>query len=244
MTRRNLRHDKLRVRTPEGIYRTLGPCIHAAQLDLPEMDSRANDAWSSMLGRCGPIDQGDVAGLTSHPGHLPDQFEPVVKRWLAGLGVSRESLETLDMSPLACRGAAFHSDSHSFSENAFAVVWLSQDTGLDLLFPQLDRRIPLAYGTVIFFDCAQIHGVVRRGSNEFAKEDFSDSEPTGCFVSIDLPILRPSVGRPLGAKRTSSRQVRSDGVKHVLGWEEGFSDLVCPTTARWTGRARAGGRVA
>lgn len=247
MRKRLLRHDKLRVRTPEGFMRTIGACVHHVQLPLPAMSESINDAWSRMLSNCGIIDQGDIGGLAGETDYLPERFEPLVKRWLSGLGVTRESMARLDMSPLACVGAVFHSDAHSFSEHAFAVVWLSDDAGLDLYFPQLDRRIPLSYGTAVFFDCAQLHGVVRRGATTFSREHFTEAEPTGCFVSIDLLILRPSVARPLGVRRTNARQVAKEGVKHLVGWVEGFVDDVCPTTARWTGsvspRARPWGMV-
>lgn len=237
---KHLNHDKLRVQSPDGVMRTLGPKVHHTKLALSPMDEATTEVWSDMLTNCGEVATGQVAGLVEEGAYDPADLHQLVCSWLTGIGITKDTLRTLPMSPLACRGASFHSDAHSFSDFAFVVVWLSDDAGLDLLFPQLEQRIPLEYGTAVFFDAAQVHGVVPRGARSFPEDEFDERLSTGCFVSIDLPIHRPSVARPLGVRRTNARQVREAGIEHILGWADGYSDRVCATTGIWTGRYQAG----
>ncbi|MFY2597214.1 hypothetical protein ACOTHJ_12740 [Achromobacter xylosoxidans] len=238
-TVRNLHHSSLCIKAPSGAMRTLGPQIHHTRLALPLMDEATTEVWSDMLTSCGDIATGQVAGLVEEGAYVPSDFSQLVRNWLTGIGITKNTLRTLTMSPLACRGASFHSDAHSFSDFAFVVVWLSDDAGLDLLFPQLEQRIPLEYGTAVIFDCAQIHGVVPRGTSSFPKDEFDERLSTGCFVSIDLPIHRSSVAQPLGVRRTNARLAREAGIEHFLGWTDGYTDRVCATTGAWSGRYQA-----
>ena len=164
------------------------------------MDAAHNDAWSEALGGECP-GEGEVFSLGSfQAGLAPAGALEAVKCWLGTQGIGVCGAHEL---AYACRGAPFHHDGESFSDRGFCVVWLSDDTRWDLVFPFAGERVALDYGTMVIFDPAQPHGVVRRGAERFDFGDFQD-EPLGVFASVDFK-LGAKERRLLGVRKLSRR---------------------------------------
>ena len=103
---------------------------------------------------------------------------------------------------MACRGARYHHDAEQYGNFAFCNLFLSEDKGLDLHFPNLNLRIPLARGTVVIFDTAQTHAVIPRGvsaSHGFKASDFPpELDCSQVFLTWELPLAKPHVAEVLG----------------------------------------------
>lgn len=230
-------------RDASGTLRTLSPRVLHGRLPLEQCSQAHNDHWSGLLGRAGMTNAGDVR-LLSHgwscfrqatPAHL----EVLMRRWLLSQGIAMRCLRDTEPALLASLGAWFHHDVQIFEDKAFCVVWLGDGLPWDLVFPQLDVRVPLEYGSVILFDNAQVHGVVKRGKNVFDPEDFENEDMcTGCFVSYSMSLLDPDVARVMDS-RAIAPDHESVSDFHLIGPGKGFRDFVDGRTGAWMGTRAA-----
>lgn len=170
--------------------RSVSDVVLTGRLTLPQPDVDMLCDWSAAYDSSEP-------GIVEHAGprtHLGQDeslsaIEAATLQWAASHGVE-DLFSSAEITPLVCQGALFHTDALNFGEYLFCVVWLSDDVGLDLVFPNIETRIPLEFGTVILFDAAQPHGVVPRGRNTWNAAQYTAQvpDPTQHFVSIDVPF--------------------------------------------------------
>jgi hypothetical protein len=110
----------------------------------------------------------------------------------------QDVLSTAEMALMACRGARYHNDVELYGDSIFCNLFLSEDKGLDLHFPDIGLRIPLTRGTAVMFDTGQTHAVIKRSSSGFDGADFpSGSDCSLVFLTWELPIENPSVTQAL-----------------------------------------------
>jgi hypothetical protein len=116
-----------------------------------------------------------------------------MKNWTCEV-VLQDVLSSADMALMACRGARYHHDGEQYGGSAFCNLFLSEDKGLDLHFPQVELRIPLTRGTAVIFDTGQTHAVIKRGSNDFNVTDFPlGGDCSVVFLTWELPIENTGV---------------------------------------------------
>lgn len=134
---------------------------------------------------------------------------------------------------MACRGAPYHLDAERYGANAFCNLFVSDDTGLDLVFPVADQRIALQRGTLVVFDTGQPHAVVLRGQAEYRAEDYADRpERQAVFLTWELPIDLPGVSQALGTgPGTAAAGPLMRSGRRVS--REGQPARLCPGTGRW-----------
>ena len=117
--------------------------------------------------------------------------------WTYAIGLG-DVLSTADIALMACRGARCHHDAEQYGGSAFCNLFLSEDKGLDLHFPDIGLRIPLFRGTAVIFDTGQPHAVIKRSSHDFDVTDFpSGSDCSLVFLTWELPIEHMAVARTL-----------------------------------------------
>ncbi len=155
------------------------------------------------------------------------QCRPAVHDALQAWGLSADV--SAEPSLLVCRGARFHHDAMGFADTFFVVLWLGTTPGLELVFPHLDVRVPLEYGTLVVFDSTQPHGVLPQGEN-VADASRAQTLDAQCFLSWDVPVLTEAAVRWFGL------------TLHLEGPPDGFtgglasavsSDEVCERTGAW-----------
>lgn len=155
-----------------------------------------------------------------------------VSNWMQTLGLSN-AFAYGEIALMVCRGARYHHDGTQYGSKAFCNLFLSDDQGLDLHFPNAGYRIPLQRGTVVLFDTAQPHGVVKRGGSRFDEAAFSqEHDATQVFLSWELPIEDADLCRVLG--------VRMHDLPHTMQhpedaqvWINGALATVCPESGAW-----------
>jgi hypothetical protein len=150
--------------------------------------------------------------------------------WTRSLGLDG-ILESCPVSLMACRGARYHHDGEMYGGKAFCNVFLSEDKGLDLLFPAIGHRIPLVRGTAVIFDTCQPHAVIDRRKDGFDAADFPLDRDCGqVFLTWELPIENANVCQALGialdadvanALLATEAQVRKDGVRVGVSQDTG-----------------------
>lgn len=182
--------------------RRVGDVVLVGTVDVPMPPARLTADWerevSSVLG----LEPGDVEPLPLPRARLrwPDYRRCVqaMADWTALRGLA-SVLDRSEIALMACRGARSHHDAAQYGGAAFCNLFLSEDKGLDLLFPQVGLRIPLARGTAVVFDTGQPHAVVRRDRHGFEASDFADGmDATVVFLSWELSIEHAHVARALG----------------------------------------------
>ena len=190
--------------------RSISDVVLTGRLALPQPDVDMLCDWSAAY------DSGEP-GIVEHAGPRTrlgqneslKAIEDATLEWAALHGI-RDLFDGAEIAPLVCQGALFHTDAIHFGEYLFCVVWLSDHIGLDLLFPNIGTRIPLEFGTVVFFDAAQPHGVVLEGQNTWDPAQYTARipDPTQHFVSFDVPFafkaLEKRMNIRLFSKRTGS----------------------------------------
>jgi hypothetical protein len=121
--------------------------------------------------------------------------------WTHVLGL-HNVLGSSDIALMACRGARYHHDAEQYGGSAFCNLFLSDDKGLDLHFPDIGLRIPLVRGTAVVFDTAQPHAVIPRGATDghgFHASDFPpELDCSQVFLTWELPIDNAHVAQALG----------------------------------------------
>lgn len=215
--------------------RGVSGAVLSGTLDLPAPPARVLADWDREISARLCLEPGDVEQMplartqARWPGH--GLCLQAMNAWMLGLGLEDGVLAGADIALMACRGARYHHDAAQYGGAAFCNLFLSEDKGLDVLFPGSGQRIPLARGTAMIFDTAQPHGVVPRGRDGFHESDFpSGQDFSQLFLTWELPIETASVARMLGvafdidlpgARRLDEEQVRLDGVRVAVDPESG-----------------------
>ncbi len=182
--------------------RSVGEVVLVGTVDVPMPPARLTADWEREVSLVLGLEPGDVEPLPLPRARLrwPDYRRCVqaMADWTASRGLA-SVLEGSEIALMACRGARCHHDAAQYGGAAFCNLFLSEDKGLDLHFPQAGLRIPLDRGTAVVFDTGQPHAVVRRDRSGFDAADFADSvDCTVVFLSWELPIEQAQVARALG----------------------------------------------
>ena len=181
--------------------RRVGDVVLAGSVDVPMPPARLTADWEREVSSVLCLEPGDVEPLPLPRARLrwPDYRRCVraMADWTALRGLA-SVLDGSEIALMACRGARSHHDAVQYGGAAFCNLFLSEDKGLDLLFPQVGLRIPLARGTAVVFDTGQPHAVVRRDRSGFDAADFADGKDAVVFLSWELSIEHAHVARALG----------------------------------------------
>lgn len=219
--------------------RSVSDTVLSGVLDMPAPPRRLLADWDRELASHVIMEPGDVESLPLARARMrwPEYGRCVqaVSEWMDAAGIPRV-LEASDVALMACRGARYHHDGGQYGGAAFCNLFVSEDKGLDVLFPATGARIALARGTVMLFDTCQPHGVVPRGSSAFNEADFATlADCVQMFLTWELPIEDARVARALGiAFDTASSGTPPD---HEQVWQNGAPVDVCPESGQWR-RAR------
>ncbi|MCZ2497322.1 hypothetical protein GN316_11170 [Xylophilus sp. Kf1] len=215
--------------------RSVGDRVLHATLNLPALPPRlAADCRREMDERL-DLAIGDVEPL-SWPrarSRWPDyrRWEEALDGWAMDTGLQSAFVDA-DLALMACRGAPFHHDADAYAGAAFCNLFLSEDRGLDVVFPLAGRRIPLGRGTVLLFDTCQPHAVLPRGCRQFDPADFgADRDWSQLFLTWELPIDAAPVARALGIAFDIDRAGASTAPQNQL-WLDGAPLRLCAETGR------------
>lgn len=216
--------------------RSVGNTVLSAVLDIPAPPASLQADWLRETSSNMVLEPGDVEVMP---------FARTRARWpeynacthaVAGWLAARElpsTLDECDVALMACRGARYHHDAGQYGSAAFCNLFLSEDRGLDVHFPGLNTRIPLARGTVMIFDTAQPHGVIRRGSSGFEANEFvSLQDCLQVFLTWELPIEDLQIGKALGVAFDTSAPP-SPPLEDAQVWLNGAPAAVYPNSGRW-----------
>ena len=188
--------DRLYVALPEGRARAISPTVITKRLVLPEITPQQHMRWIEDVLEANPlITPGVVAGTAIEP---PSAFRDLLGDACAAENLS-EGHTILGPRLMACEGCNFHHDADypEYSNAAFSVLWLENETPWDLVFPLTGQRIEMEAGMLVIFDAANIHGVVSRGASKYRDEDFG--EPGfQMFFSTDHQYTAPSTRDRMG----------------------------------------------
>ncbi|WP_408525491.1 hypothetical protein [Paraburkholderia fungorum] len=210
--------------------------VLSGTVDVPVLPARLLADWDREISLHMVLEAGDVEAmpLPRARARWPDYARCVqaVSDWMCALGLP-EVLASSDVALMACRGARYHHDGTQYGGAAFCNLFLSEDKGLDVHFPALGRRIPLARGTVMIFDTGQPHGVVRRHSSGFNAAEFKpDQDCVQIFLTWELPIEDAHVGRALKvAFDIAPASVPPPDAEQLL--LNGAPAVVCPDSGHW-----------
>lgn len=185
-------------------WRSVGVQVRVGDVDVPAPPVVLQADWARDVRAQLALQAGDVEPLSLPRARRrwPDYARCVdaMAGWLAGLGLPG-ILDGGEVALMACRGAAEHHDADHYGGAAFCNLFLSDDVGLEVHFPQASGgglRVPLRRGTVMLFDTAQPHAVVRRDRGVFDERDFGeDVDCTQVFLSWELPIVHPRLAQVL-----------------------------------------------
>jgi len=221
--------EVLRSRSVSGIVLSGG-------LDIPALPPRLVADWNRDLSKnlhleCGAVEPLSLPrACTRWPEYR--QCAETAAEWVRMQGLGG-LLATCDIALMVCRGARFHHDGAQYGSSVFCNLFMTEDKGLDVVFPAAGRRIPLVRGSIMLFDTCQPHAVVLRGSNHFDPAAFeSDPDTAQVFLTWEIPVENSDVARvlgirldedPLTALTLHSEQVLVDGVPAT----------VCPATGQW-----------
>jgi len=214
--------------------RGVSAIVLSGRVDIPVLPTRLLADWQRETALCLEPGNVEVMPLARARARWPDYRQCVraVSDWIRSLGLP-EMLATSDVALMACRGARYHHDGALYGGAAFCNLFLSEDQGLDVHFPATGRRIPLARGTVMLFDPGQPHGVIARSGAGFQLADFASGQDcTQMFLTWELPIEHPDVGRALGI-RFDTDPAAALSLNEEQLWRNGAPAGVCPQTGRW-----------
>ncbi|MEO5794589.1 MAG: hypothetical protein ABIP34_06110 [Rhodoferax sp.] len=212
-----------------------GTVLHGL-VDVPAPPARLVADWARDATLRLGLEPGNVEALSLPRARMrwPDYRHCVQAAvdWTQAHGL-QNVLAASDVALMACRGARYHHDGAQYGGAAFCNLFLSEDQGLDVHFPVIDLRIPLAKGTVLVFDTGQPHAVVPRDSTAFNVADFPpERDCTLVFLTWELPVEQADVGHalqinfdtdPATAFRLDAEQV----------WRNGAPAALCPESGRW-----------
>ena len=216
--------------------RSVSPVVHTATLNVPAPPARLLADWERETTVHLGLAPGDVEPLplARARARWPDlrHCMQAATDWAATLSLPDGLLADSDIALMTCRGARYHHDGAQYGGAAFLNLFLSDDKGLDLHFPQSGHRIPLVRGTAVMFDTGQPHAVIPRHGNSFDAADFSPSlDCTLVFLTWELPIDQPEVAQALGITFDVDPAAAATLVDEQLQLN-GAAVQVCPATGR------------
>jgi len=181
--------------------RCVSGMVLSGMVDVPTPPARLLADWDREIASNLVLESGDVESLplARARARWPDYGRCVnaAAEWAAAQGLPG-ILTASDVALMACRGARYHHDGAQYGSAAFCNLFMSEDKGLDVLFPNTGHRIPLRRGTVLVFDTCQPHGVIPRDQTHFNETDFAtDQDKVQIFLTWELPIENPAVARTL-----------------------------------------------
>lgn len=187
-----------------GEYRTVSERIEVGRVRVPVAQERITARWRREL-QIHVKNPGDVDSVYSHNIFMFPANEKLVESvfsWLQKQGLP-DLREQAQVNVVGCKAAHFHHDISGFSDSLFCVVWLEEARGLDLVFPESKRRIPLEKGTVVLFDAAQPHGVIHAHQTRYYPSQYVDL-PVQAFMSVDFAANLPGVVEAMGIRLLES----------------------------------------
>ena len=221
-------------------HRSVGGVVLQTTLDVPAPPARLVADWNREVATQLALEPGDVESLPLARARMrwPDYKSCVhsVSGWLESLQLDG-LLASSEVALMACRGARYHHDGEQYAGAAFCNLFLSDDLGLDLHFPQADLRIPLTRGTAVVFDTGQPHAVIDRASGGFDGADFPPvRDATLVFLTWELPVENAALSGALGIafeptpNPTPDPTSKRDDGQLLL---DGEPVRLCPATGRW-----------
>jgi hypothetical protein len=216
--------------------RNVGNIALAGTIDIPPLHSRLTSDCEREITKRIQLVPGDVEALSLARARTrwPDYraYVQAVAHWMCEMGLP-EILEDANIALMACRGARYHHDAEQYGSAAFCNLFLSQDKGLDLIFPCMDKRIALQRGTVVMFDTAQPHAVIDRNSTTFHEHQFlSERDCSVFFLTWELPVANELVASALGVMFNCPTASGLQVVDQILVLN-GAPVGLCPETGRW-----------
>lgn len=216
--------------------RSVSDLVLAGTVDVPAPSSRLLADWERESTLHLALEPGDVEPLSLARARMrwPAFRESVAtaSAWTRALGL-HDLLAGSDVALMACRGARYHHDAAQYGGSAFCNLFLTPDRGLDVHFPAADRRIPLVQGTVLIFDTAQPHAVVRRGGARFDAADFAGADDClQVFLTWELSLEDAGLCRALGITLDIDPATASC-LEHPQVRVNGAGTSVCPASGRW-----------
>lgn len=185
--------------------RCVSPVVHTRRLEVPAPSARLAADWETDTCLHVGVAPGDVEQLPlARTRARWTDFRRCVQAaadWTRMLGLPDGLLAGTDIALMTCRGARYHHDGAQYGGSAFLNLFLSEDKGLDLHFPQSGHRIPLSRGTAVVFDPGQPHAVIPRHRSGFDVADFPQAlDCTQVFLTWELPIDNAQVAQALGIR--------------------------------------------
>lgn len=216
--------------------RNVSALVLSSVLDVPAPPLRLVADWERDTASHLALEPGDVEplSLARARARWPAYARCVqaVSAWTHALGLA-DVLAESDVALMTCRGARYHHDAAQYGGAAFCNLFVSDDKGLEVHFPNTGQRIALVRGTALIFDTGQPHAVVPRGSDRFDPADFAPAiDCTQVFLTWELPMENADVARALGiafdtdpstASQLQAGQLRLHGARAE----------VCPRSGRW-----------
>jgi hypothetical protein len=189
------------------LNRSVSNIVLTGTVDIPAPPARLLADWEREMAQQLNLEAGDVEALPLARARMrwPDYSVCVqaAADWTRSLGLA-EVLASSEIALMACRGARYHHDAEQYGGSAFCNLFLSEDKGLDLHFPNVGLRIPLVRGTAVVFDTAQPHAVIPRGATDSHGFHASDFPPeldcSQVFLTWELPIDHVHVAQTLGIR--------------------------------------------
>lgn len=216
--------------------RSVSDVVLSGTVQIPEPPAPLRADWAREIASNMTLEPGDVEAMSLPRARMrwPEYARCVqaVWDWANTFGLA-EVLRASDVALMACRGARYHHDGEQYGGLAFCNLFLSEDKGLDVHFPELGRRIPLSRGTVMIFDTCQPHGVIRRGSHGFDVADLpADEDWTQLFLSWELPIDNAQVEQALHVHFDTDLAIPAK-VSDEQVWRDGERVGVSPASGQW-----------
>lgn len=218
--------------------RSVAEVVLTGRADIPALPPRLLADWQREMASNVVLAPGDVEPLPLARARTRwPQYRACVQAaidWTGSVGLT-DVLAASDIALMACRGARYHHDADQYGASAFCNLFLSEDKQQDVLFAGTGQRIALVRGTLLVFDTAVPHAVVRRGRDKFEPGDFADGQDAALqFLTWEMPIADVHVAKALGirfdvdpatAGRLDEEQVRLAGTRV----------RPCPDTGIWLG---------
>jgi hypothetical protein len=213
----------------DGQYRTLSDKVLSGKLAMPDGQAAVSQAWKESLegvvGRVGDVSNLGTEAVRANP--MDEATLASVYTWLQEQGLPDLSGPS-SVSVFGCRAAPFHHDMWAFGDSLFCVVWTSEDAGLELVFPQMGRRVPLEMGTVIVFDSGQPHGVLWKGKKHYVAKSY-EQLPVQTFISVDFGAMLDGVMEHMGIRAFDTPA----GWPGLVVGEGDAGPKMQPRTGRW-----------
>lgn len=190
------------------LKRSVSNIVLTGTVDIPAPPARLLADWEREMSQNIHLEPGDVEALPLARMRLRWPAYAVCVQaaadWAQANGLpevlSEPDIES-SIALMACRGARYHHDAAQYGDSVFFNLFLSEDKGLDVHFPDVNLRIPLVRGTVVIFDTAQTHAVIPRAKDEFNLPDFPpELDCSQVFLTWELPIENAHVAKALGIR--------------------------------------------